>query len=139
MMDLQPNKPRTGRSRWQFSLRGLFLIVLVVALAMSWYVIHRDIEAARYEWEYARAGTDSGGGTYQDACEASRALRDAECRMPFSSNVAAGTAHLARLQRLELDIHYRQAATMYGPGEVGRLLNIVRERRKEAELWLERQ
>jgi hypothetical protein len=72
--------------RWcRFRLRTLFFLLSACCFALVWYVIQRDIENARDKYEWAVQALKISVITHEELCEASRALREAECRMPFSS------------------------------------------------------
>ena len=127
--------------RWcRFRLSTLFFLLSATCLALVWYVIHRDIENARGKYEWAVQAREISVITHEELCEASRAVREAECRMPFYSRRAAGAKHFARMQRLKLETIYSLPETCgVGSDEAIRIVDTLDRYCEEADEWLVRQ
>ena len=128
------------RRRCRFRLKPLLFLLTACGLALGWCVIHRDIAKARVNYEYAEIKLEIGRTTHKELCEASVAVREAECRMPFYSHRAAGAEHFARMLKLKIRTEAMVPLTMYDDrDEPARILETIDRYCEEAEQWLAEQ
>lgn len=111
---------RRGRLRWyQYRLRTLLLLPVLVSLLCYWYVQNRKAASAQADYESVSARYETGMARARDVCDASARLCDAQKKVPFTSGYRAMATHLARLVNLELRVKNIIPVTMYA-SEQGR-------------------
>jgi hypothetical protein len=123
------------RRRWfQFSLRTVLALLTVVPLAAWGTFVVVDIRAASKDFDAKVQRYMVGICATDEACEASKRLRDCERRLPFAEP-QAGRAHLERLNELR-SIHERHCGSWRGADGEDPELEMLDQYAAEAKAWL---
>ncbi len=90
-----------GMSRFQFSLRTLLVAALVLPPAGYWILRSRQAANAAHAYMAAKAYYEVGTATFEQVCDSSDRLRDAELAIPFANRREALIRYLNRVAWLE--------------------------------------
>lgn len=94
---------RTRGRRWfRFSLRTMFVVLTLAAVAAFWLHHLAVRQRAREECDRTFASWDAAVVTSEQACEASLRCFNAEVAVPFADRRKAAASHLARVQRVKV-------------------------------------
>jgi hypothetical protein len=89
------------KRRLQFSLRTFLVAALVLPPAGYWILRSRQAANAAHDYLAAKAFYDVGTATFEQICDCSCRLRDAELAIPFANRREALIRYLNRVAWLE--------------------------------------
>jgi hypothetical protein len=94
----------SSNRRWSFSLRTLFIAVMILGTAGYWIARRAAFERANHAYDRAYAEWQAELILTSELCKTSQALFQAQVDVPFSDRSKAAASYLVRMDKLKLPV-----------------------------------